>query len=282
MEREVCAYSAFSLGCLFRETEIMSTVFVTITDQSYFPKARRTIYELQTAGQWKGDIVLLAIDFKPDRLEGVRTVYANHIDTSALVEALRKHPLPQMDDQRHTKKLYQWDKLQVFSWYFRQWERVVFLDAGLRVFDSVEPLLALDWRGKFLAPDDSDPYDNGVRFNVQLAIDSNPIAGYNLLCDYSESILNERYFLNCMFVFDTALLERVSLEEMVYAMNRYPICMCNEMGIMNLFFTFKLRAWSPLPQKVETNKYLFGWSENNYRERPSASSFHFLKYSMTS
>lgn len=258
----------------------MSTAFVTLTDKSYFEKARKTIWELRVNGEWSGDIVLVAVDFHPKPIEGVRILEVQHISTEYLVQQLRNHPIRPMSDNRHFAKLYQWDKLQVFKPYFQQWERVVFLDAGIRVFDSVQPLLDLDWRGKFLAPDDSDPYDNGVRFRDQLDLNANPVATERIYTDYSDAILDEHYFLNCMFLYDTALLERVSFEELETAMNKYPICMCNEMGILNLLFTFKLDAWSPFPQKVG-DKYLFGWSENNYRERPNWTSFHFMKYSFS-
>jgi hypothetical protein len=185
-----------------------------------------------------------------------------------------------MEDNRHLGKLYQWDKLQVFRKEMAAWKRIIFLDAGIRVFNSLEPLLALPWKGSFLAPDDSDPYDNGRRFNVQLDLSANPEVTKRLIQTFSPSILTRPYFLNCMFVFDTALLENVSYDDLVQAMNDYPICMCNEMGILNLLFTFKLEAWKPFPQRVG-NRYLFGWSEANYRESPPASAFHFLKYSLT-
>lgn len=258
----------------------MSTVFVTLSDRSYFPKAKRTIDELRTHGGWTGDVVLIAVDFTPVPMDGVQIFETIHINTDGLLASFRKHPIRPMDDNRHFGKLYQWDKLQVFKPFFRQWDRVVFLDAGIRVFDNVQPLLDLDWQGKFLAPDDSDPYDNGVRFRVQLDLEANPAVTERLLSEYSAGILDKHYFLNCIFVFDTSLLERVSFEEMEIAMNAYPICMCNEMGIMNLLFAFKLDAWSPFPQQVG-DKYLFGWCESNYRENPDWRSFHFIKYSRT-
>lgn len=258
----------------------MSTVFVTLSDASYQRKAMQTIYELRVNGQWTGDIVFVAVDFHPEPMEGVHILEVSHIATDNLVRQLREHPIRPMSDNRHFGKLYQWDKLQVFKPYFRQWERVVFLDAGLRVFDVVDPLLQVDWRGKFLAPDDSDPYDNGARFRLQLDIKANPPVTDALLSEFSESILDEHYFLNCIFLFDTALLERVSFEELETAMNKFPICMCNEMGILNLIFTFKLRVWCPFPQKVG-EKYLFAWSENNYHEHPTWKSFHFIKYSLS-
>lgn len=256
------------------------TVVVTLCDSVYFPKAKQTLTEVREKGGWAGDCVLLAIDFQPEPLRGVDVIHLSHVDTSQLVASLQKHPLRPMEDNRHLGKLYQWDKLQVFRDRFKRWKRVIFLDAGIRVLHSLEPLLGLPWKGAFLAPDDSDPYDNGRRFEIQLDRAANPDATARLFQAYPESILTRPYFLNCMFVYDTALLDHVSYDDLVQAMNDYPICMCNEMGILNLIFTFKLGVWRPFPQKVGT-RYLFGWSESNYKERPPATAFHFLKYSLT-
>jgi len=255
------------------------TVVVTLCDTGYFPKAKRTIDEVRNKGGWAGDVVLIAVDFQPEDIPGVQLFCVTHVDTSELVRNLRTHPIRPMEDNRHLGKLYQWDKLQVFRKEFANWKRVVFVDAGIRVFRSLEPLLSLSWRDSLLAPDDSDPYDNGRRFRVQLDLDANPVATKRFFDSFPSSILNRSYFLNCMFVYDTALLNRVSYEDMVRFMNDYPICMCNEMGIMNLVFTFKLGVWKPFPQKVGS-AYLFGWSESNYIEHPPADAFHFLKYSV--
>jgi hypothetical protein len=260
------------------------SVFVTLCDRGYFPRALTTIEDLRTRGRWYGDIVLICVDFEPDL--GPVTEFSiavrrvTHIDTDGLVAQLRAKPIRSQADGRHFGKLHQWDKLGVFDAYFRRWGRVVFLDAGLRCFDSVGALLDLPYEGRLLAPDDSDPYDNGNRFRVQLDLEANPAAAGAVLADFSPAILDARYFLNCIFVYDTALLSQVSLTELEAAMNKYPICMCNEMGIMNLFFSFKLGVWTAFPQRVGA-KYLFGWSELNYRERPTWRNFCFLKYPST-
>jgi hypothetical protein len=200
------------------------------------------------------------------------------------LEQYKAHPLKEQDDGRILGKLFQWDKFAVFSPFFQRWKRIVFLDAGIHIFASVEPLLRLEYEGKILAPDDSDPYDNGRRFNCQLELETNPGATDALFQEYPRSILEERYFLNCIFVFDTALISHVPIDELVATMNKYPICRCNEMTIMNLLFTMKERCWKPFPQTVVTEegeKYLFGWSERNYRETPSWNRFHFMKYPVT-
>jgi hypothetical protein len=260
-----------------------TTVVALVTDSNYFHKALKTIRELRSLGGWEGDVVLLTVDFEPDPSQtqplNIQVRSTQHIDTSKLVEIYKTHPL-KSSDNRHTGKLTQWDKLQIFSDFFRAWERVVYFDAGLHIFDTIQPLLDLPWRGKFLAPDDSDPYDNGNRFQCQVQLSANPEAAARFSADWPPEILQQTYFLNCLWVYDTALLSQVSMEEMVEAMNKYPICGTNEMVILNLFFTFKLKVWEALPQKTG-DKYLFGWCELNYRERPTFRNFHFLKYPVT-
>ncbi len=266
--------------------KIPITAFVTLSDESYFPRARRTIEDLRTQGQWEGPIIFIAVDFQPpqDFLHQFSVILfkTRHISTDALVKKLRANPLGWTNDNRHFGKLYQWDKLQVFLPYFKQWDRIVFLDAGLRVFGTVTPLLELpQWRGKIVAPDDSDPYDNRNRFGCQLRLAANPPVADELFQEFPRTICDEHYFLNCIFMFDTALIKADTFTILEDAMNRFPICGTNEMTIMNLFFTFRWRVWEPMPQKTAEGKYLFGWSELNYHERPTYRAFHFIKYPVT-
>jgi len=258
-----------------------NSVFVSLCDARYYPKALATLKGLRTKGQWEGDVVLICVDFDPPSKDlaelAVQVFRVNHIPTDNLVGQLKANPIRKAADNRHFEKLYQWDKIYAFHPFFLRWERVIFLDAGLHCLDSVADLLELPWKGRLQAPDDSDPYDNGNRFRTQMDLTANPAATRRLMEDFSEDIFEERYFLNCIFVYDTSLQSLVSMKDLETAMNRYPISMCNEMGIMNLLFTFRERVWSPFPQRTAT-KYLFGWSELNYREKPKWTEFCFLKY----
>lgn len=272
------------------QTEIQDadTVFVTLTDAGYFEKAKRTIQETRIRGGWNGDIVLITVNFIAAGVDAeflrkyrVQEFPVSHINTDGLVAALKATPIRAMPDGRHFSKLTQWDKIYSFSPFFRRWRRVAFLDAGLRVLDSVQPLLDLQWEGRFLAPDDSEPFDNGNRFRCQLDLDANPAVLAELLTEYPQSILDEKYFLNCMYIYDTAILDKIRPTDMEAAMNAYPISLCNEMGIMNLLITFKHGLWRSFPHRTSEGKYLFGWNERNYPEGPTWESFHFMKYPAT-
>jgi hypothetical protein len=63
------------------------------------------------------------------------------------------------------------------------------------------------------------------------------------------------------------------------AMNRYPVCKTNEMGIMNLLFHFKYNLWREFPEKATNGKYLFDWCESNReKEKTTWRDYCFIKY----
>lgn len=264
-----------------------NTVFVTLSDARYHRKAKRTIIDLRTRGKWQGDIVYIAVDFEvPQNFIDYYDIIVKpvtHLNTDMVVNSLKMYPISATDDNRQFDKLTQWDKFDVFSEYFLKWERVVFLDAGLRVLDNVHSLLELPWKGKFLAQDDAPSYDDTKRFWNIIDINANLEMTANLFNEYSENILNERYFLNCMWMFDTSLIKIVNKKMLEDEMNKFPICRCNEMTIMNLLFTFKYKLWEPFPEFASNGKRLFGWTERdrNYGFYKTWRDFCFMKYPST-
>lgn len=263
----------------------MSTAVVTLTDQSYYHKAKRTIIDIRSRGEWKGDLILITVGFNPPKnfVDYYRVIVhsVEHIDTSKLIEKYKKCPIRPTCDNREYSKLTQWDKFYVFDNFFKQWNKIIYLDAGLRVFDSIRYLADLSCENTILAPDDAALYDENKRFGAIIETDQNPTVVNELFKEYSPDILKERYFLNCIWMYDTSLLNMVSFQDFVDAMNKYPICRCNEMTIMNLLLTFKHKVWTPFPEFVGA-KRLFGWTEND-RDYGDTTwrNFCFLKYPYT-
>jgi hypothetical protein len=262
----------------------MSTVFVTICDAPYFDKAVRTIQDLRIVGEWSGPIVLIAVDFTPDsafcECYGVQVVSFPRIPTNTLIAEYSRNPLSiPTHDRREFTKVTQWEKLHVFDSFFQAWERVVYLDAGLRILDTVENFLCLEWKGKFLAPDDTWN-DANKRFRCQLEMTNNPSVLQSYVETYGEGVLNETYFLNCMWIYDTAILSTPIQQEMLECMNRFPLWRTNEMGVMNTILVFQHRLWAPFPLTARNGKYLFDWCELN---RPSThwKQYCVLKYPVT-
>ena len=245
------------------------TAFVTLTDSNYFYRAKRTIVDLRNQGNWNGTIVCIGVnfiipeDFKKEY--NVTSAYFHEIDKRELVENLGSGF--QDSDGRELSKLNQWEKFHVFDKFFLKWERIVFLDAGMRILDSVKYLLDLDYENTILAPNDAGHTNRSDKiFSTQISFKDENLVN-KLKADFGEDILDSQYFLNCIWIYDTNLLHFITKDILIDAMNKYPLCKTNEMTIMNLIFHFQYKVWKAFPHFIvdENNKqkYLFDWCELN-------------------
>lgn len=258
-----------------------STVFVLITDSAYFYKALVTINDLRTIGKWINDVVLITIDFNLDNnykntYDIIETKFPL-IDKTNLLEKIGPNGFSN-SDKREIHKLHQWEKLHVFDDYFLKWNRVVFLDAGLRVLEDVKYLLELDYKNCILAPNDASPnFRPDQVFKYQLSYDN--IETVELVKnDFGNKIFEKHHMLNCMWIYDTSILKICNKIQLIEAMNKYTLCKTNEMGIMNLLFYFKYNLWKEFPLKASNGKYLFEWCELNHSFHTTWRDYCFIKY----
>lgn len=259
------------------------TALVTLCNEKYFNKAVTTIIDIREKGDWKGTIVLIAVDFVPTKdfcsLYNIEIAQFPKIPTDELIEIYKKKPLSiPTHDNREFNKVTQWEKLHVFDTYFKKWKRVMFVDAGLRILDSLDNFLSLDYKDKFLALDDTWN-DKQKGFSCQLERKNSPETLKEYIDTFGD-VLYEKYFLNCLWIYDTSILKTVTKQEMIDTMNKYPLWRTNEMGVMNTLITFKYKLWQPLPLIAKNGKYLFDWCELN---RSNTKWFNYcgLKYAVT-
>jgi len=267
------------------------TVFVLVTDEKYLYRAKKTIIDLRSTGQWYDDLVLICIDLphvNPTFVDFYKITLKRFPPIQEKYELLKRLHYTNFSDTidgREIQKPNQWEKLHVMDHWFQKWERVVFLDAGLRVLDSVHnSVLKLPYQGKFLAPDDGGnfvPLPNPNKlFKTQIS-QTYPKYTNELMDTFSTNLLEETYFLNCMWVYDTAILDICTKQEMIDGMLQYPICKTNEMALMNMFLHFKYSLWERFPVYALNGKVLFDWSENNNPKPSTWREYCFLKYPST-
>ena len=272
-----------ALTIITEERNKDTTVFTLITDVGYFVKAKRTIIDLRTRGNWCSEIVLITIGFNANKnfmeFYNVTEVSFPSINKSNLIEKIGVNGFQDTTDKREICKLNQWEKLHIFDEYFTKWSRVVYLDAGLRVLDDVKYLLELEYKDRILAPQDGKLYDNALPFKCQMSYD-NPGLVADLQREFGDHILTSNYMLNCMWIYDTNILRLCDKAQLIEAMNKYPLCKTNEMGVMNIMFHFKYNLWERLPIKASNGKILFDWCELNNPET-KWSDYCYIKYPVT-
>lgn len=261
-----------------------NTCFVLITDTLYFGKAMTTIQDLRTIGCWDNDVVLITIDFELNETiqKQFNIIEAKfpQIDKSKLIQKIGPNGFSN-SDKREIHKLNQWEKLHVFDDYFLQWDRVVYLDSGLRVLDDVKYLLELDYKDHILAPNDASPnFRPDQIFKYQISYDNEDMV--NLLkVDLGEEIFEKHHMLNCMWIYDTNILKICNKEMLIEAMNKYILCKTNEMCLMNIMLHFKYNLWKEFPLKSSNGKYLFEWCELNHSHHTTWRDYCFIKYPVT-
>jgi len=258
------------------------TVFTLVTDLNYFKKAKRTIIDLRSKGNWHGDIVLVTIDFDLNtnfkEFYNITEKKFPQIDKSILLFKIGQSGFVDTTDKREVNKLNQWEKLHIFDDYFSKWSRVVFLDAGLRLLEDIKYLLELDYKNKILAPKDGNLYLD-QSFNCQLSYDKPELID-SLNSEFGETNLKSNYMLNCMWIYDTNILKLCDKNQLIEAMNKYTFCKTNEMGIMNIMFHFKYNLWERLPIKASNGKILFDWCEIN-NPNTNWKDYCYIKYPVT-
>ena len=236
------------------------TVFVIVSDRNYHSRAHQTITDLRIRGQWLGSIVYITLDFNlSDNFKDYYNIIEKKfplIDKSNLLKLLPKGGFPGSDG-REFNKINQWEKLQVFDHYFKKWKRVIYMDAGLRVLNSVKYLLEVKYENKIVVK-----FERTGGLAGSLYDDNNYI--HKVYEDVKGDFENGPSFLNCMWIYDTSILDICDKDILVDGMNKYPICKHNEMTIMILYFIFKFDLWIPLPDKDSNGKPLFIWSDLDY------------------
>jgi hypothetical protein len=258
------------------------TVFALITDEKYFNKAKITIRDLRLKGNWSGPIVVATIDFDLNKnfidYYGITEVKFPQIDKSIMLKKIGPNGFS-IGDKREINKVNQWEKLHIFDEYFTQWERVVYLDAGLRVLDDIKHLLKLDYKNKILAPIDGI-INKPLLFKTQINYDSAELVS-ELLNEYGDDILEKKHMLNCVWIYDTNILDICNKSQLIQIMNKYPLCKCNEMTAMNLLLNFKYKLWEPFPEKASNGKTIFNWTELSGQQNKTWRDYCFVKYPVT-
>ncbi len=240
------------------------TVIVLVSDNKYFNKAKRTIIDIRSKGEWNKDLVLITIDFDLNNnfkdfynVIEVKLPYLNFKINEKL-----KNKCYENSDKREIEKINQWQKLNVFNPYFKKWDKVIFFDAGFRILDKIKYYDEIEFENYLVAPLDN----NGIP--LEKIFSQTYIEDYNqYIQDYGTKYFKEGYLMNCMFLYDTKILNLFDFDDFINEVDKYTIWRLNEMSYMNFYFYIKLDIWKKMPEFIYNDngekKVLYEWCEIN-------------------
>ena len=239
-----------------------TTVIALCANMQYFEKALKTIEEIRSIGKYNGDIVFFYNEefINKDKLNLLKQKYNvilqefPLIDSINIIEFLNLNPNSRFEKLRN--KMIQYHKFYIFDTYFKNWDTVLYVDSGIKIFNSIDRILKIETDDYLLAHSDSFPeYVN--KLDSQFDLNNNYFNdlknNYNLYDDYFQSTI---------LLFKTGIIKNDTVLRLIELMNTYPIG-DGDQAYMNLYF---INNWKPIPIKDEVGFLYDWWKRDNNKE----------------
>lgn len=215
-----------------------SLCIVLTCNKPFFGKFIETCRQLRTAGNYSGDVCLIiGDDLNGDPLLNDAFLIDNNIIVKYFPNISFTHDFTIINNQIHSDgrnitKKFQWHKMHLFNEYFKKWNYIFYLDAGMTIFSDISPIINQRKKGVLLAHSDAYPK---YEWKLYIQFDSSITDYfYKLNKNYN---LNINYFQTTILLYDTAIIESDTFDKLYKLALEYPISKTNEQGIMALYFT---------------------------------------------
>ena len=242
----------------------MCIVFVCEDGEEY-NAFKNACSHLRNEGQYDGDIVVMTFEeeCKPEdqmfmEKNEVHSVRFPEFHLPSSIQKLREG----MKEVETDPKKCGWNKLSLFSTYFRQWESVAYMDCRIKIHGEVSPVLELCRPHKLMAHRDAFPtFEWRLRKEFDMDYFSNKTVEPSIL-----SLLETRnYFQIPFLLFDTSVIKDDTMVKLYKTLLEYPNTKTVQ-GILNLYFLSREDSYNPLPiQSMSGNYYFY----DNFRRFPN-------------
>ena len=169
-----------------------------------------------------------------------------NIDLTYILEKIRQETFNESNrGQRELTKTFQWHKIHVFDTYFKQWKNIFYLDAGMSIYNPIDPFWEIlqENEGILLAHSDTYPEKN-TNYGGQFKTKSYP----EIFQQLKEEIdLSGDHFQSGILLFHSDIIHDNTKNDIINYSNKYPISRTNEQAIMNVYFNGIHKMWKPMP-----------------------------------
>jgi hypothetical protein len=157
--------------------------------------------------------------------------------------------------------MFQFHKFYLFSTYFKKWDYVFYIDAGMWIFSDIMPIVNQKQKKTLLAH--SDAYPDYV-WKLDHQFDKTMTAEFKALS--SKYNLNVDYFQTSLMIYDTAIIEDLTMDDLIKLFLYYPISITNDQGIIALYFTNVKPYFRQLHTSDGGDRYYYDYlSRNSWR-----------------
>lgn len=224
-----------------------------------YKNINRILKQLKDQGNYFGDIVIITNLFTPTFLLGIRNkknnIYILRFKKIRFSKSAN-YMLNNLDVKfnRHKNKRFQWQKLYLFHTRLKKWKYVFYLDINMNIHYDINKLLSIKPENVLFARADGYP---DYKWKLKSQFDSSSKLYEKLRSSYNLEISN--YFQTGLLYFDTKIIEKKTLVDLINLVEKYPISVTNEQGIMNLYFIFIKKLYVELTNYVDSKISYYYW-----------------------
>ena len=246
--------------------EKYNTAICFVANFKYLYKHFPRIYQqLRIKGKYSGEIVVITSTFCPSilikflrRKNNVTTLRFKKINfdrkTDKSLSSLSAVP------NRHLTKNFQWQKLYLFHKRMKKWKYIFYMDINMSIHHDINPILSIKPDKKLFARADGFP---NYEWKLKTQFDKSNSKFDELKKKYDLEITN--YFQTGIIFFDTNIIENNTLNEIKLLIQKYPISITNEQGILNLYFIFEKDQYEHLVDYLNGQLTYFYWKKSDHK-----------------
>ncbi len=241
-----------------------NTAICFVANFKYLYKHFPRIYQqLRTKGNYSGEIVVItnmicpSIFIKFLRRKNNVTIlrFRKIIFNKKAEEALSSlSAVP----NRHLTKNFQWQKLYLFHKKIKKWKYIFYMDINMNIHHDINPILSIKPNKKLFARADGFP---DYKWKLKTQFDKNHSKFNDLYKKYNLEITN--YFQTGVIFFDTSIVKNNTLSEIKLLVQKFPISITNEQGILNLYFIFERNQYEQLIDFLNGQLSYFYWKKSD-------------------
>jgi hypothetical protein len=219
------------------------------------------LINLEKNGNYKGDVVILTNKFSPSWFIKKMVSYPK-----ITIIKLPKIMFPKVtrrsflsldtsgQPNRFKYKNFQWFKIHLFNESMKHWKTILYLDINLTIHHDINGIFNLEPSKSLLAKADAYP-----EYNKKLAsqFDNSHYLYETLENNYDLEDVN--YFQTGLLYYDTSIIHKNMVQEIIDLAIQYPLSVTNEQGIINLLFQNDRYKYRQIPEIIDGRIFYYYW-----------------------
>lgn len=217
--------------------------------------------QLRTNGNFNGEVILITSKITPTFIfkairndKNIRILRFNKIKFSNQTKQTLSNLNTGDQPNRNNTKNFQWAKLNLFREDLKEWKYIFYLDINMHIHFDLSQLFKIQPNNKLLARNDSYPdFVNtlSTQFDTTHDLYKEMEKNFNLN--------TKEYFQTGILYFDTNIISKNIYKEIINLVEKYPITVTNEQGILNIYFKYIYNLYEELPIKIGELKTYYYW-----------------------